>query len=205
MAKSNYELTLEAMQERFSQMDQQAMVDALKLEHDERYIYLKMLTRNYRIERQTGKVQYSTDDFATVFDGGFNDSMTIFDILSHAVMHPSLSGEYRVADQLPEIAMSPTPGPKLVANDGYDMAGQVEQLAKACEKLEGVPQKMPGDIAYKLLLFDFFPVIVQFWDGDDEFNPVFKLMWDKYALNWIRYETTYYARYYLIDRLKEEM
>lgn len=205
MAKSNYELTLEAMQERFSQMDQQAMVDALKLEHDERYIYLKMLTRDYRIERQTGKVQYSTDDFATVFDGGFNDSMTIFDILSHAVMHPSLSGEYRVADQLPEIAMSPTPGPKLVANDGHDMAGQVEQLAKACEKLEGVPQKMPGDIAYKLPLFDFFPVIVQFWDGDDEFNPVFKLMWDKYALNWIRYETTYYARYYLIDRLKEEM
>ena len=47
----------------------------------------------------------------------------------------------------------------------------------ACERLGGSPGKV-GDVSYTIPLFDFFPVMLQFWDGDDEFGPVLKIMWD---------------------------
>ena len=54
-------------------------------------------------------------------------------------------------------------------------------------------------------MFDFLPVIVQFWASDDEFPPVFKLMWDENALSFLRFETVCYAARYLTSRLQSYM
>ena len=62
-----------------------------------------------------------------------------------------------------------------------------------------------GDVSYTIPLFDFFPVTLQFWDGDEEFDPVLKLMWDRRTLDFMRYETTYYAADHLLQRLLETM
>ena len=51
-----------------------------------------------------------------------------------------------------------------------------------------------GDVSYTIPLFDFFPVMLQFWDGDEEFDPVLKLMWDRRTL-----------ADYLLERLLEIM
>ncbi len=47
--------------------------------------------------------------------------------------------------------------------------------------------------------------MLQFWDGDDEFGPVLKIMWDRRTLAFMRYETTYYAAGHLLERLREMM
>ena len=52
-------------------------------------------------------------------------------------------------------------------------------------------------------MFDFLPVTLQFWDADDEFDAVLKIMWDRRTLDFMRYETTYYAAGRLLERLEE--
>ena len=47
--------------------------------------------------------------------------------------------------------------------------------------------------------------MLQYWYGDEEFDPVLKLMWDRRTLDFMRYETTYYAADYLLGRLLEIM
>ena len=77
---------------------------------------------------------------------------------------------------------------------------RTEVLRAACERLGGTPGTV-GDVSYTIPLFGFFPVTLQFWDGDEEFDPVLKLMWDRRTLDFMRYETTYYAADHLLQRL----
>ena len=60
-------------------------------------------------------------------------------------------------------------------------------------------------MAYRLPLFPFLPLVLQFWDSDEEFGPVVKIMWDENVLRYMHYETTFYAVSHLWRRLAEEM
>ena len=35
---------------------------------------------------------------------------------------------------------------------------------------------------------------VEFWDGDEEFQPKILLLWDKVSLSYLHFETTYYLQ-----------
>ena len=81
-------------------------------------------------------------------------------------------------------------------------AGRPGALRRACEALGGVPQRV-GDVSSLIPLFDFMPVMVQFWDADEEFDAVLKIMWDRNTLDFMHFETTFYAAGHLLRRLKE--
>ena len=51
----------------------------------------------------------------------------------------------------------------------------------------------------------FLPVVLQFWDADEEFDAVLKLMWDEHILDYMHYETTYFAAVHLLERVVEEI
>ncbi len=63
-----------------------------------------------------------------------------------------------------------------------------EALRAACLALGGREIPM-GELSFEIPLFDFLPVMVQFWSSDEEFPPVFKLMWDENVLMFLRFET----------------
>lgn len=71
------------------------------------------------------------------------------------------------------------------------------------EKLGGIPQQS-ADISSKIMLFDFLPVILQFWDADAEFDAVLKIMWDTHILDYMHFETAFFAIKHLLSRLIEE-
>ena len=50
--------------------------------------------------------------------------------------------------------------------------------------------------------FPFFPVLIQFWDADDEFPAQIKIMWDDQTMRYLNFETTYYLQGDLLERLK---
>ena len=79
-----------------------------------------------------------------------------------------------------------------------------EKLARACRELGGVDMGM-GELSFRLPLFDFLPVMVQFWSSDEEFPPVFKLMWDENTLQYLKFETVCYAAIFLTQRLRAKM
>ena len=82
--------------------------------------------------------------------------------------------------------------------------GHLSELKTACEKLGGIPEKrMAGaDITCRIPVTHFFPVLLQFWEGDDEFPPKLQLMWDRNAISFLHFETTFYLQCDLFERLQ---
>ena len=81
MKQSNYELTKRRMQGHFLDFDQNTMIRRFGLQHDAEYLYIRFVGRLYRIDRKTGRVQWSWDDFCHGIDGSFHEAMSIYDLL----------------------------------------------------------------------------------------------------------------------------
>ena len=56
-----------------------------------------------------------------------------------------------------------------------------KELKTVCESLGGVVQTpmARADLTCLIPVTSFFPVILQFWEGDDEFEPQLVLLWDE--------------------------
>ena len=79
--RSNYDITRDRLERDFLQYDQEAMLRRVPLRHDADYLYLTFLRREYRIDRKTGRVEWSDDGFQTANHAGHDEVGTIFDYL----------------------------------------------------------------------------------------------------------------------------
>jgi len=57
-------------------------------------------------------------------------------------------------------------------------SGDIERFRKTCDQLDGIPLNM-ADAAYVFKITPRIPVAVLYWDGDDEFPPESKILFDK--------------------------
>ena len=62
-----------------------------------------------------------------------------------------------------------------------------------------------GDVSYCLYPFDFLPMMLQFWNSDEEFPANLKIMWDENVLDYVRYETTFFIVSHMLSCIKERM
>ena len=65
----------------------------------------------------------------------------------------------------------------------------------AAEELKAESKKEIIDL---IRLLDPVPVV---WEGDDEFPPKLQMMWDRNAISFLHFETTFYLQGDLIERL----
>lgn len=77
-------------------------------------------------------------------------------------------------------------------------------LSAACAKLGGVPDGK-GDVAYRIPMFPFLDVMLQYWDSDDEFPASLQLFVDERMIDFMHYETVWFALSYLLERIRELM
>ena len=79
----------------------------------------------------------------------------------------------------------------------------MEELISACESLNGVLlAPMAGaDVTCRIPVTPFFPVLLQFWAGDEEFPPKLMLLWDGNTDKFMHFETTFYLQGDLLQRL----
>ena len=192
------------MKLRFLEYDQDQMKEKFGLRMDEDYLYLSMLQVLYRVSRHTGVVEWSEDDFQTCTEAGFNDAMTVFDVLCDSKPYCRLSGKFCTVNMLKGTVHGSRPGGSMFRKEAEKFTGRVEELRTACEKLNGTKEKV-GDVSYRLELFPFLPVILQFWDADDEFPASMQFLWDENVLDFLHYETLYYAMGSLLRRLERLM
>ena len=82
--------------------------------------------------------------------------------------------------------------------------GKTVELRNACISLSG-KELEKGDVAFKLNLFPFLPIIIRFWEADDEFPASLQILADRNTLDYMHYETLMFALTHLFSRLKEEM
>ena len=65
---SNYEKAKISMARVFLQYDQAAMIHKYSLEYDSGWLYITFVNRIYRINRQTGNIQWSDHNFPRTAD-----------------------------------------------------------------------------------------------------------------------------------------
>lgn len=203
---SNYEIMKRRMQASFLEYDQAAMIEKFGLEHDEGGLYLRFVGREYRVSRADGAVAWSPDGFKTLFEADYNEAMTIYDVLCHSKPDCRASGRYVNMSTLGGIQ-----GGSMPSGEGGMLKATVahldrhrDRIAGACRRLGGEADER-GELAYKLPMFDFLSVILRFWASDDEFPASLDVFVDEHMLDFMHYETVWFAVIHLLTRLKEEM
>ncbi len=200
---SNYDRTKMKAAEIFLACDTEKVIESLGLDCDEEYIYLRFVAARYRIDRRSGACQRERDGQFT--DAGFNDAMTIYDILSRCEQPVRLSGEYALMQSLSTVQNAYSyAGKGAFANTEKFFEHRCDELDEACRALGGT-EKGKGDVSYEIPVFGGIKMIVSFWDSDDEFPPSLKLYADRDVLSYMHYETLWYMASFLLSELKAKM
>ncbi len=203
MFLSNYQRMLLDMRARFLRYAQPPMVEKFSLLSDETYLYLSCVGRNYRIHRTTALVDY-LDEHGVSHDADFHVAATIYDILCYSKPHCVLSHQFAPINSVAKNYHTNQLGGSVFDGCPRSFAEHPDRLEQALLALGGVPEGK-GDIAYRVNLFPFFPVRVQFWNADEEFPASLQILWDGNTLDFLHYETTYYIAGHLLHRLRELM
>lgn len=181
------------------------MIDRFSLQADRDFLYITFLNRPYRIDRASGHVQWLDGSFETQHEADYNEVMTIYDVLCNAKDTSCLSGNFVNINALTGLQTGNLSKNASFFQQTADFfQGKIQQLARACEALSGVKLDY-GDAAYQLELFRFLPVILRFWDADEEFPPSLQILVDRNTLEYMHYETLMFALGHLFRRLKEEI
>ena len=200
---SNYDLQVDIARKLFLEYDQQLLISNFRLDADENYLYLTYLHTPCRIGRKTGSIEENREgcwqecrDYGTV--------MTIYDLLCYhkGETLPALSGQWCAVGNFIVTGITETEGYTRRFAKYFD--GDPEKLKAACQKLGGALQpKMAGaDLTCRFDVTAFFPVLLQFWQGDEEFPPKLVLLWDQNTIEFMHFETTFYLQGDLLERLK---
>lgn len=229
MRGSNYEIMKKDAQKLFLNYDQQRMIEKFNLEHDIDYLYLEFVSHRYRIDRHTGEtswletgavlsahtnVEDSCSNTGTAGgsgsktsgdvwqEAGFEEVLSILDVLCCARDDCHLSGNYCSISNVKGASLAAAPGNDMFAPSARVFDHQTARLAAACEALGGTKGTV-GDVSYTLPIFPFLSIQLQFWESDDEFPPCLKFMWDENILQYMHFETTFYVAGHVINRLQD--
>lgn len=199
---NNYLIQARQAKERFLTYDQQKLIGKLDLKADENFLYVSMLSQTYRIDRTTGNMERETES-GWADGNSYEEVMTLLDLLCDSREDRFLSGRWKNMSSFGLmfhqnlLEDQRDPWAEKFQNDQ-------EGFRKACQALGGVP--LPnGDIAYAIELFDGLEIAIQLWLGDEEFPPNLRFLWDENANMYIRYETMYFAKALLLQRIQERM
>lgn len=202
---SNYEKMKNDMASVFLQYNQEKMIQKFGLAQDKDYLYIRCLERSYRISRLDGQVSWSDDAFRSEKKADYNEAMTIYDVLCCSKENCHLEHEWVNVKSLSGVRGGTLEkGSDFFQNAGMYFDGKTNELIHACEKLEGKKLEK-GDVAYELNLFSFLPIILRFWESDEEFPASLQILVDKNILDFMHYETLMFAVSHVLNRLKSEM
>ena len=183
----------------FLSYDQTEMVRRFSLRADEDFLYPVYLGEELSLERRTGRLFCADGREA---DPGL--TLIVFDYLCHNAEPRPLSGRLCPASALPGLGVS---RPK----DG-DFYGRYSELfdshtAELAQTLSGMGGKPfpTGDAAAEFQLFPGFPLVFQFWEGDEEFPSSVRFLWDERTCDYLHFETLFYIMGAFLQNLAERL
>ena len=199
--RDNYAITAARVRQLFAEYDQQALARKVGAKLDEEYFYVDFLSEPCRIHRLTGDISRFHGD-AWVEANSFGEVLTLMDLVcdSREDRHPS--GNWKNMRDFGHGFHQQLLEKRDPWADRFQE--QPEAFAKACEALGG--EKYPrGDVAYSVPVFDDLRLLIQLWFGDEEFPAQLRYLWDENALQYLKYETMFYAVPLVLKRIQEQM
>lgn len=204
--KSNYDQQVDIGRSIFMEYDQELLIRKFELEADKGWIYLTYMNTPCRISRTDGQIHELLDGEWTE-TRNYSTVMTIYDMLCYhkGETAPVLFHQWCTVGTFVVTGVTDTETFTMEAAALFD--GHLEELKAACEKLGGTHERsMAGaDITCRIPVTPFFPVLLQLWEGDDEFPPKLQLMWDRNTNSFLHFETTFYLQGDLIERLSRSL
>ena len=196
----NYKLQAEQARKAFLTYDHKSLARKLHLEPAGAWLQTSLFGQPYRISKETGRMEKWENSWVPA--EGFGETMTLLDLVCDSREDRFVLGRYKSLTDFGLMFHRSLLEEQDSWADLFDR--NPEGLRRACEALGGTPLPQ-GDISYALELFDGLPIALQFWHGDEEFPPNLRLLWDENSLQYIKYETMYFARSLLLHRIKELM
>ncbi|MEA4964233.1 MAG: DUF3786 domain-containing protein [Oscillospiraceae bacterium] len=178
---------------------QAEMIRGFGLRADGTYLYLNFCGEGYRVDRETGEV-LGPDGMPA----GPAETLTVYDMLCGGGLDWGLAGSWCTTNMLPGCGQSSPDDVALNRPSISKFEEHPERLRQACATLGGRPFPV-GDVAWEFPVFDWFPAVFQFWQGDEEFPSSVRFLWDRNALRYLRYETLYYVMGCVLKRLIRQM
>lgn len=203
---SNYDLQVDIARGIFLEYDLDQLIRKFRLRTEESWIYLDYLNTPCRISRIDGRIEeYLQNQWKEC--RSFGTVMTIYDLLCYhqGAIAPALLGQWCTVGNFVVTGVTNTDTFTKKFAAAFD--GHVETLKSACEKLGGVllPRMAGADVTCRIAVTTFFPVLLQFWEGDEEFPAKLMLLWDRNTDKFLHFETTFYLQGDLLERLKNAM
>ena len=195
----NYQISRDRAQAYFLGFDQNQLIRNWNLAHDSRSLYPIFLGRPYEICRTTGAVFRGWDKQ----EAGYEEVLSIFDLLCHAGDRKYLSGNFAPVNSLKG---RPAIG---VGTDFHSEAASVfdqnqDAFQKACLALGGTPMDL-GDLGFSFPVFADLTVRLKFYGSDEDFPANVVLLWDAHMLQYVYYETVFYIAGHLLRSIADQM
>lgn len=195
--RDNYRTQMEQATGAFLGYDQEMLIRKHSLSHDENYLYTELFSQKVRIDRKNGHME--------VFQGTWEDGarfgrvMTLLDLLCDSSETRKVSGKMQ---SMAAFGLQFHSG--LVESDRSGtaewMEAHVDFVESRCLALGG--QKVAaGDLCYDIPVFQDLKIRMQLWFADEDFPAQLSWFWDANALQYLHYETMYYAVGLLIELL----
>ena len=195
----NYAKQVIAARELFLKWDQKKLIRRTGIDIDTGFIYINFFEERYSVNRSSGEVMFcekSAADYSAV--------MVIYDVLCNSKPDAALSGEWQSLEYLTPHSNFGSTDKSIFSQAAKAFSGRIDELKKACMNAGGIETKK-GDAGFMFNAFPFLPVLFQFWDGDDEFEPRISFHFDKNTLDYIMFETAWFVAGYLIDKISAGM
>ena len=173
-------------QKLFLEWDQEEMIARHQLHADETCLYVNYLGSPHRILRTTGKVE----NLSTGQSAGPATGLAIFDYLCRDNLLPGMCGRRCPVNSLRNAGRSSPDTASLHQKHADFFQQHMPALKQAVAGYSPFPH---GDIACIFPVFDCLDAVFQFWEGDEEFPPSVRFLWDENTPCYLRYETTYYV------------
>lgn len=199
MRRNNYETARDQARRLFLGWDQARMTERCGLRCDADFLYLSFLGQPFRIVRATGEAQ----NLEVGRTADFEEALSIYDYLCREEPLPGMCGSRKSVNALRYAGQS-SPGAS-----GFHQA-YAERFQHRQEALRQVLAQLGtpfpiGDIACVFPVFDGFDAVFQFWEGDDEFPPSLRFLWDENTPDYLKFETVYYVMGSFLELLERLM
>ena len=201
MAADNYEKQMQHAKQCFLSYDPEKLIREHGLQTDGRYLYLRFLGSRYRLESSTGDLERQQG--AQWLDANTHpEVMTVLDLLCDSRPDRHLSGRIRSLQSFGKQFH------RNLVEEQYDPLAEafdrdVPAMHRACQAL-GARAVPGGDVGYAVELAEGLEAVLHFWQGDGEFAPRLRFFFDENALQYLRYETLFFAVGLVRERLQEQ-
>ncbi len=202
MMRNNYELQMQAAAQSFLGYDMAEIARRFSLRLEEAALYLSVLRTPCRIRRDNAAVERCAGE---VWEpAGFDLAMTVYDLLTNPNGRPVLAHEWCAHTSFHAVQGGTVSGTLMIhpEQSAQPFAGKLPLLRRACTRLGG-EVTAGGDFSAVLPVFDCLPVLLRFWEADEEFPAQLQLLWDRNTCRYLRYETTFYLTGEILRRLRE--